>query len=69
MSSTEAEYVALSDAVKEAEFVRGILKFLEPHRERGIIVVHQDNPGAMRLATNLLSSAQSRDIDMRYHNV
>ena len=32
MSSTEAEYVALSDVVKEAEFVRGILRFLEPQQ-------------------------------------
>ena len=68
LSSAEAEYVALSDALKEAEFVRGILKFLEPHRNRRIIV-HEDNQGAIRLATNPLSSARSRHIDVRFHYV
>lgn len=65
-SSTEAEYVALSDTVKEAEFDRGILEFLEQHRKRGIIA-HENNHGAMQLATNPLSSARSRYIDVRYH--
>lgn len=46
MSSTKAEYIAAINAVKEAEFVRGILKFLKPHCERDIIV-HEDNQGAI----------------------
>lgn len=49
--STEVEYVALSDAVKEADSFVGILKFLEPQRERGIIV-HEDSQGVIRQVTN-----------------
>ena len=34
-SSTEAEYVAMGDAVKEAMYIRGVLKFLEPRSVGG----------------------------------
>ena len=67
-SSTEAEYVSISDTIKESEFVRGILRFLEPHQDIRI-VLHEDNQGAIRLATNPLSSARSRHIAVRYHYI
>lgn len=50
-SSTEGDYVALGYVVKEAEFVRGVLKFLEPHHARRV-VVNENNIVAIRLATN-----------------
>jgi len=67
-SSTEAEYVSISDTITECEFVRGILRFLGPHQDRRI-VLHEDDQGAIRLATNPLSSARSRHIDVRYHYI
>lgn len=67
-SSTEAEYVALSDVVKESDFVERSLTFLEPQHTK-YIVVHENNQGAIRLATNPPSSGISRHIDVRYHHV
>ena len=68
-SSREAEYVALGDAVKGAMFIRGILKFLEPKAQERTIVAHEDNEGAIHLATNPFSSSRSRHIDVRHHFV
>ena len=41
--------------------------FLVPEVEKGPIVVHEDNEGAIKLAGNPLSSARSRHIDVRHH--
>ena len=67
LSSTEAEYVAIADAVKDAMFVRDVLEFLVPERKRTCITVSEDNAGAICLANNPLSSARSRHIDVRHH--
>ena len=66
-STTEAEYVAMADSVKDALFVRDVLTFLVPTMEGKCITVHEDNEGAISLANNPLSSARSRHIDVIYH--
>ena len=66
-STTEAEYIAMADSVKDALFVRDVLGFLVPGREGNRIIVREDNEGAINLANNPLSSARSRHIDVRYH--
>ena len=66
-STTEAEYIAMADSVKDALFIRDVLVFLAPSREGNRIVVREDNAGAISLANNPLSSARSRHIDVRYH--
>ena len=67
LSTTEAEYVAMADGVKEALYVRGILAFLMPSLEPMSIGVYEDNKGAIDLAKNPLSSSNSKHIDVRYH--
>ena len=67
LSTTEAEYVAMADGVKEALYVRGILKFFMPSVESKGIGVFEDNKGAIDLAENPLSSSNSKHIDVRYH--
>ena len=66
-SITEAEYVAMAEAVKDALFVRDVLVFLVPSRKGKCITVREDNQGAISLASNPLSSARSRHIDVRFH--
>ena len=66
-SSTEAEYVAMGDCVKEALFVRNVLTFMDPNEKGKRILVQEDNEGAIRLANNPLSSARTRHIDVRHH--
>ena len=67
LSTTEAEYVAMGDGVKEALFVRGVLSFLVPNHKLGGIAVLEDNEGAKASAENPLSSSDSKHIDVRYH--
>ena len=66
-STSEAEYLAMGDGVKEALFVNGILQFLRPSVESRKIEVPEDNEGAIALAENPLSSCRSKHIDVRHH--
>ncbi|CAB1112078.1 unnamed protein product [Ectocarpus sp. CCAP 1310/34] len=67
LSTTEAEYVAMGDGVKEALFVKGMLEFLRPSDRIGKIQVREDNEGAIALAENPLSSCNSKHIDVSHH--
>ena len=67
LSTTEAEYVAMADGVKEAQYVRGILAFLMPSLEPMSTSVYEDNKGAIDLAKNPLSSSNSKHIGVRCH--
>jgi len=68
LSSTEAEYVALSDVVTEIMFAKQVLEFLEIPVTLPI-EVHVDNVGAIFLATNATTGQRTRHIDVRYHYV
>jgi len=68
LSSSEAEYVAISEAVKEILFVLQILATMNipvvtPVR------VRVDNMGAIFMAGNASSSVRTRHVDTRYHFV
>jgi hypothetical protein len=68
LSSTEAEYVAISEAVKEVKFIYYLL------RDIGIevklpIIVKSDNVGAMFMAQNSSSGVRTRHVDTRYRFV
>ena len=67
LSTTEAEYIAVTEAVKEALWLRGLVKDL------GIIqrsvVVNCDSQSAIHLAKNQVYHARTKHIDIRYHKV
>ncbi|CAB1116776.1 unnamed protein product [Ectocarpus sp. CCAP 1310/34] len=67
LSTTEAEYIAAGEGVKEALFVRAVLSFVAPETSWASIQVREDNQGAMTLVQNPLSSARSKHIDVRFH--
>ena len=67
LSTTEAEYVAMGDGVKEALFVHGMLEFLSPGKKLKGIRMLEDNGGAIALAENPISSSNSEHIDVRHH--
>ena len=66
-STSEAEYLAMGDGVKEALFVNGMLQFLRPSAKPRKIDVLEDNEGAIALAENPMSSCRSKHIDVRHH--
>jgi hypothetical protein len=68
LSSSKAEYVAISEALKEIKFNYYLL------REIGIevnlpIMMKTDNVGAMFMAQNASSGVRTRHIDTRYNYV
>jgi transposase InsO family protein len=66
LSSTEAEYMALSDCIKECVWMRLLLKGLD-QEQSGPTVVYEDNQGTMALAKNVGYQARTKHIDIRYH--
>ena len=68
LSSTEAEYVALSEAAKEIKFLYQVLESLGVKVTLPIIV-NVDNVGAIFMAENVSATKRSRHVDARYHFV
>jgi hypothetical protein len=68
LSSTEAEYVAMSEAVKEVKFIYYLIRDIGIEVELPIIV-KTDNVGAMFMAQNSSSGVKTRHVDTRYHFV
>ena len=67
LSSTEAEYMALTDAAKEAIYMKKLLKSLGVNLET--IILRNDNIGAEKLSGNPVFHARSKHIDIRHHFV
>jgi hypothetical protein len=68
LSSSEAEFVALSEAAKEVKFVYQILQSMGV-RVVLPIVIRVDNIGAIFIGSNVAVSQRSKHIDVRYHFV
>ena len=68
LSSTEAEFYAASEAVKEILFVAQVLLDLEVPVHTPI-QVKVDNIGAIFMSGNASSSARTRHVDTRWHFV
>ena len=65
LSSTEAEFVALSEAAREIKFVYQILCEMNI-KVKLPIVVRVDNIGAIFLAENVTTSQRTKHVDIRY---
>ena len=66
--SPEAEYVALSDAVKEVMFMiqlQGSMKILVKYP----LIARVDNVGAIFMASNITTTCHTKHIDIRYKYV
>ncbi len=67
LSSSEAEHIAMAEATKDVLFLRQSLGFMWPECAVQKVVMYEDNEGALRLASNPLSSVRAKHIDVRYH--
>jgi hypothetical protein len=66
LSSTEAEYYALSEAAKEIKFIIQVLQSIG-QKIKLPVIVRVDNVGAIFMCENTTATARSRHIDARYH--
>ena len=67
LSSSDAEYVAVSEIVKEILYVVHVLEYLKTEVKLPIII-QVDNQGAIFMANNQVSR-RTKHIDTRYHLV
>eukprot|EP00253_Pinus_taeda_P011119 PITA_11119 len=65
MSTIEAEYIATSDASKEAIWLKGLLDEIGRMQEK--VNVLCDSQSAIHLATNPAYHNRTKHIDVRYH--
>ena len=66
LSSTEAEYMAISDASREAIWLRSLLKDLK-FPQQSATTIFEDNQGCIALAENPVHHKRTKHIDVRYH--
>ncbi|XP_062093644.1 secreted RxLR effector protein 161-like [Humulus lupulus] len=65
LSSTEAEYMTATEAIKEAIWLKGLTKELGLNSEN--ITVHCDNQSALHLMRNPMFHERSKHIDIKLH--
>ncbi|KAF3660487.1 hypothetical protein FXO38_12137 [Capsicum annuum] len=65
LSTTEAEYMAITEAVKDAIWLQGLLKELGIRQET--ITIFCDSQSVIQLVKNQVYHAKMKHIDVRYH--
>jgi hypothetical protein len=67
MSTTEAEYMAVAEVVKEALWLKRLVK--ELGLNQGGVQMHCDSQSAIYLAKNQVYHARTKHIDVRFHKI
>lgn len=68
LSSTEAEYIALSTAAKEAVYLRRLLKEVGCNRKDPILL-KGDNMSAIQISKNPVFHKRTKHIEIKYHYI
>ena len=68
LSSSEAEYVSLSEAAKEVKFIVQLIESMGIEIEKPI-EIKVDNLGAIFMANNISTSPRTKHVDIRYRYV
>ena len=69
MSTMEAEYIALAEAAKEAQWLRKLELELFPKKILTPTTIYEDNQSTIKLSNNPLHTNRSKHIDIRYHKI
>jgi hypothetical protein len=69
LSTTEAEYMASTQATKEAIWMNKLMKELGYMKEKKAMVIRCDNQGAISLTKNPTQHARTKHIDVQHHFV
>ena len=65
LSTTEAEYIAAIEAIKEHLWLPGLLKELKLLKDKA--TVYTDSPSALHLCKNPVFHERTKHVDVRYH--
>ena len=72
LSSCEAEYMAIRDAIKEQQYIRGLLSEIAPilgNLAIECLDIYTDSNSAIELAKNPGYHARTKHVDIQYHFV
>ena len=67
LSTTEAKYIAASEAVKETLWLRGLISELLQVKELKTTVIHCDSQSAVSLSKNQVYHERTKHVDVKYH--
>ena len=67
LSTTQAEYVPMSDVAKEISFLKQVWRFMLPRVGMPSIPLFEDNESAVQIAKHPISNSNSKHIDVRHH--
>ena len=67
LSSTEAEYMALSNCSKQAVWIKTLIEKLGFRLMA--VPIYGDNQGAIFIASNAMQESRTKHIDIRYHYI
>ena len=67
LSTTEAEYIAASEAVKEAIWLKGIINEMDIPLTIEGVPLHIDNNSALKLTKNAEYHARTKHINVKFH--
>lgn len=65
LSTTEAEYISLTEAAKEAIWLKGLMN--ELGFKQGAVEIHCDSQSAIALAKNAVHHERTKHIQRRFH--
>ena len=68
LSSSEVEYIALSEAVKEVMFVAKLLESTQINVKYPVMV-RVDNLGAIFVASNIMTTSHTKHVNTQYKYV
>ena len=71
-STTEAEYIALSEASKQGQWIRALLKELKRFdllEDNQAVPMHSDNQACIALSQDPVGHKRTKHIDVRYHYI
>ena len=71
LSTSEAEYIALSLAIQEGKWVHRILcEILAATNESGpVLKIHEDNQSCIKMTKNPVNHGRAKHIDIKYHHI
>ena len=69
LSSTEAEYVALSTCATEVKFIQMLFEQLVPNENVRPATIYEDNTGAIYLVENQAVGNRTKHISVRWHHI
>jgi hypothetical protein len=69
LSTSEAEYIALSLAIQEGKWIQGLINelFAEIMEKKFDLVVFEDNQSCIKMTKNPVNHGRAKHIDIKYH--